>query len=66
MVEHCSHPGCYKNSDDSTLYVEQSRHDDKTFTVCGEHANFDKVNDTIVNDAASEANAEILAALKRQ
>lgn len=65
MAEHnCSHPTCYKTEETSTLYVEQADFDeDKTFTVCGKHADFDKVRRTIVNDAASAVSNEILKAL---
>jgi len=34
-----------------------------SFTVCGKHADFDKVRRTIVNDAASAVSNEILKAL---
>jgi len=64
MVENCSHPTCYKANDKFTMYVEKADHNDKTFTVCGKHADFNKVTDVIVNDAASEANKEILNSLQ--
>jgi len=46
------------------MYVEEADHNDKTFTVCGKHANFDKVTDVIINDAPSAINAEILETLQ--
>jgi len=64
MVENCSHPTCYKANDKFTMYVEKADHNDKTFTVCGKHADFNKVTDVIVNNAASEANKEILNSLQ--
>jgi hypothetical protein len=65
MADHnCSHPTCYETEDTTTIYVEQAHFDeDVEISVCGKHADFDKVHRTIVNDAASAVSNEILKAL---
>jgi len=66
MAEHnCSHPTCVKNGENSTMYREKLNFDpEKSFVVCGKHANFGNEEiSVIVDDAASEASAEILASL---
>lgn len=64
--KYCSHPTCYKNSEDSTLYKEPTEHNERGwFAVCGEHADLQKEGvEVIVNDAASELSGEILKSLK--
>lgn len=64
--KHCSHPGCYENSDSATMYIEQASRSDKEFAVCGKHADFTKDNvRAFVNSAASEMNDKILKTLQR-
>jgi len=48
------------------MYREEANFDpEKSFVVCGKHADFSKDGiSVIVNDAASEASAEILSSLK--
>ena len=62
----CNHPTCYTTDEDATIYEVQSRHDDSSFEVCGEHLlERDLERATVASDgAASAANAEILAGLK--
>jgi hypothetical protein len=61
---HCANPGCTESNETTTMYREPTGHGE-SFTVCGRHADFDKDGlEVIVEDAASEASAEILNALQ--
>jgi hypothetical protein len=69
MAEHyCSHPTCYESEETATMYAEPTDHNEEGFmATCGEHTDFSKDGIEVlkVTGAASAANAEILASLKR-